>query len=179
MNGSEAGFPRLQSGRLVLRRLVPGDADALFALRADPETVRYTGTPPYTAPAQAADYIARHGGEWQTGESWLWALCRPGDAAMMGGICLWNPSPARDSYEIGYELLPAHRGQGYMAEAVRAVARWAFTGLGLAALRANPHGDNAPSVRLLTACGFRRVAREERPGGAHLVMELKKEPYNT
>lgn len=168
---SEDSFPQLKSKRLVLRQLMPEDADALFALRSDPENIRYTGVSLYQRPAEAEAYIGRVAGEWCSGECYAWAICREENDAMMGSVCLWNPSPARDSYDIGYELLPAHRGRGYMTEAVCCVARWFFS-RGGRALLADPREENKASVRLLVHCGFAHVCRAQEADGTHIRMRL-------
>ncbi|WP_201771370.1 GNAT family N-acetyltransferase [Pedobacter antarcticus] len=38
-------FPVLKSGRLTLREITSADVDAVFALRSDPDTMRYIPRP--------------------------------------------------------------------------------------------------------------------------------------
>lgn len=42
-------FPRLETGRLILREIVPADADDLFRIFSDAETMRYWSCRPYTS----------------------------------------------------------------------------------------------------------------------------------
>ncbi len=55
-----------------------------------------------------------------------WALALLDGGALVGGISLLPmPVPEAD-VEIGYQLAPEYWGRGYITEAARALARWAF-----------------------------------------------------
>jgi len=58
-------------------------------------------------------------------------------------------------YEFGVHLRPKFWGDGFASEAGRAVIRYAFETLNVAALFAGHHPDNRGSGRLLAALGFR------------------------
>ncbi|MCW2859156.1 MAG: GCN5-related N-acetyltransferase [Actinoallomurus sp.] len=84
--------------------------------------------------------------------------------------------------ETGYWLGPADRRHGYVAEAVRAVARYAF-GLGLHRLEVLAAVGNIASQRVAERAGFTRegVLRKARPvpgGRSDMVLFslLKEEP---
>ena len=57
---------------------------------------------------------------------------------------------------LGYYGSAPLRGHGYMTEALRLLARHAFTTLGLHRLEANVQPKNADSLALLHRCGFRK-----------------------
>ncbi len=59
------------------------------------------------------------------------------------------------AYEIGFWAVKEHRGQGFMTEAVTAVARWAFTELGAARLEWRAEVGNAASRAVAVKAGFR------------------------
>jgi [ribosomal protein S5]-alanine N-acetyltransferase len=50
-------FPRLETGRLILRKIVPADADDLFRIFSDAETMRYWSCRPYTSVEQACKLV--------------------------------------------------------------------------------------------------------------------------
>ena len=56
--------------------------------------------------------------------------------------------------EIGYGVEPAHRGQGYAAEAVAALCEWAFSQQDVYYVQAETEPGNAASARVLEKCGF-------------------------
>jgi ribosomal-protein-alanine N-acetyltransferase len=57
---------------------------------------------------------------------------------------------------LGYGVVAAHAGQGYMTEAVTLVVREAFGPLGLHRLEANIQPGNVASIALARRCGFER-----------------------
>jgi RimJ/RimL family protein N-acetyltransferase/8-oxo-dGTP pyrophosphatase MutT (NUDIX family) len=72
--------------------------------------------------------------------------------------------------ELTWALFKDHRGQGYAARAIRALADWALTatdegGLGLSRVEAKVEPGNAPSLRVATRSGLRREGvRRMAPG---------------
>ena len=147
-------FPALTTARLSLRRLSQADAEGIFALRSDPDVTRYTGIPQYTNLAQASDYIARMCRDTEEGKSVVWSIRLRDTDAFLGSVCLWNIAWDGGSVEIGYDLLPAHQGKGYMREAAAAVLVYGFSGMGLERIFADLRADNEKSVRLLQDSGF-------------------------
>lgn len=58
--------------------------------------------------------------------------------------------------ELGWALDPAHTGNGYATEAIRAVIDVCFGPLGLRRVQAGCFADNEPSWRLMERLGMRR-----------------------
>ena len=56
--------------------------------------------------------------------------------------------------EIGYGISKEYRNNGYAAEAVKAVLKWAFDNPGVIAVEAETDPENAASKRVLEKCGF-------------------------
>jgi len=87
---------------------------------------------------------------------------RQGDAKLLGGLSISNiRRGVSQAASIGYWIGAPHVGQGYMTDAVKAAAPFAFDTLGLHRLEAACLPHNAPSMRVLAKAGFRRegVAR--------------------
>ena len=57
--------------------------------------------------------------------------------------------------EIGYGIKKEYEGQGYMTEAVTAMARWASEQIGVNYVEAETDPDNKASQRVLEKTGFR------------------------
>ena len=73
------------------------------------------------------------------------------DGALVGSIGLFPPKDGVG--EIGYWSVPERRGRGLMTEALRALVRWAFEGVGLRRLELLVDPRNA-SRRLGERAGF-------------------------
>lgn len=94
---------------------------------------------------------------WHT----FWLLEHRQKRLIVGAADFKAPPNAAGRVELGYGLGPAHRGQGYMTEAVEAMARWALAQPGVRAVTAETDPGNLASQRLLARCGFERVSRGE------------------
>ena len=73
-----------------------------------------------------------------------------------GGGSLYDVDLEQSRAAVGYWLAPAARGRGVATHAVRLLARWAFSGLGLARLELTCGPDNEASQRVAARCGFVR-----------------------
>lgn len=95
------------------------------------------------------------------------------DEALVGNVCL-QPAPwDTNELEVGWHLLPAHRGRGYATEAASALVDEAFARLTPARLVCSILPDNLPSQRVAKRLGFVRYAENFlRAGLPHDLLEL-------
>jgi len=150
---------QLHTPRLRLRALRTEDADALFAIHADPRFTRFWSSPPWTERAQAEALIAQDQLDLAGGAHVRLGIERLADAALLGTCTLYNIHPTNRRAELGYGLGPAHWGQGYAGEAVRALLGWGFGLLGLHRVEADIDPDNTASAALLSRLGFQLEGR--------------------
>ncbi len=146
----------LQTTRLDLRPLAPGDTDALFALRADADVQRYGSHLPWTDRQAAIDYIDRDGREMAAGAHVQLAIVRRADATVIGTCALHAMDPGCRRAEVGYALRVADWGRGFATEAVTALLDWGFAALALNRVEADIDPRNAASARTLERLGFTR-----------------------
>ncbi|MGZ9585840.1 GNAT family N-acetyltransferase [Paenibacillus marinisediminis] len=59
--------------------------------------------------------------------------------------------------EIFYNLLPTARGNGYAAEAARAITTWALANYDIPYIIGTASIDNIPSQKVLEACGYELI----------------------
>lgn len=140
--------PKLTSGRLVLRPLVPEDG-AHFArlLGPDREAIRQMAQmpDPCTEPAARRWIQTRLGPGGH-----VFAILRRDDGEFVGVIG-FGGSPVMP--EMGYWIGKPYRAQGYATEAIERVVTYAAT-LGIAQIHADTFPDNPASARVLTKAGF-------------------------
>ncbi|WP_028558941.1 GNAT family N-acetyltransferase [Paenibacillus pinihumi] len=76
---------------------------------------------------------------------------------------IWSYVDYRNSWEIGYGILPEHAGQGYGSEAGRMLLRLAFDKLEAHKVVAMCNCNNLASTRLMERIGMRRegIFKEE------------------
>ena len=148
--------PRLESGRVCLRALQPGDADALFALHSDARVMRYWSYPAWTERRQAVEHLARAERERSLLETWPWAVTLRGDDTLVGTCTLFGIQREHLRGVIGYALSPALWGRGLAGEMVELALVHAFDALGLERIEADIDPRNLASCRLVERAGFRR-----------------------
>lgn len=146
----------LETDRLVLRHLEPGDLDSLFALYRDPEIRRHfpEGTLTLEETREELEWFAD--GHPDHPELGLWATIHKPDGAFIGrcGLLPWTIE-ARSEVEIAYLLARPYWGQGLATEAARAIAAHAFGRLGLTRLVCLIDPANVASIRVAERIGMR------------------------
>ncbi|MCS7062263.1 MAG: GNAT family N-acetyltransferase [Anaerolineae bacterium] len=137
----------IETDRLVQRSLAMDDAPSLHSEFTHPEAMRFWHMPPHADLSETQAMIARE----LAGDGCAWTVSRRGDPDAIGLVYyLGNPGPPG----LGYILHPAHWGQGYMTEAVRAAVNYGFTILGLDRVELWIDADNVASRRLASRLGF-------------------------
>lgn len=146
----------LPTARLLLRPLVPADAPAVYAMHADPVTLRYWSTPPWSEPALADELIARDLAAMAAGDYIRLGLERQADGRLIGLCTLFAFYLPSRRCEIGYILNRDCWGQGYMHEALRTLLDYGFGVLALNRVEADIDPRNDGSQRTLDRLGFQR-----------------------
>jgi len=149
----------LNTPRLRLDALRPTDAEALFGYRADPGVSRFQSWRPASV-AEAADFIKRQAGaSMDTPDSWFQRAIRLRKSGeLIGDLGIHLPPDAEGSIEFGVSIVPAHQGNGYACEAVRAVFGLVFGLLGRHRIQASVDPRNIASMAMLRALGMRQEA---------------------
>ena len=150
--------PPLTDEVVLLRPWREADAPTAFLAFSDPVVQRFSW--PQAPPSSEEDtrrYFTELEEARAAGEELNLALVRPGDAGVvLGGGSLYDVRPGQGCASVGYWLAPEARGRGAATHAVRLLARWAFTELGLARLELTCSRDNEASQRVAQRCGFAR-----------------------
>ena len=157
--------PQLETARLLLKPLVPADAEQIQRVFPRWEIVRYlVASVPWPYPQGAAEHYVNNVALAASakGEGWFWTLRRRAEPQMLiGVICLMD---VKDNNR-GFWLVPEWQGQGLMAEACDAVNDFWFEMLDKTVLRAPKAAANQRSVNLSQRGGMRLVRTEK----AHYV----------
>ena len=139
-------FERVQTARLLVRRLLVSDAVALSRYRSLPEIARFQSVFSY---AQASELIANMSASDPSVRGQWFQFGIELDGALIGDIGFYNTDEQGRSW-IGFTLNPAFWGKGYSAEAVGAVLEF----VALPVIWASVDPMNHPSVKLLRRLGF-------------------------
>ena len=138
------------SKRLHMRPTVIDDAEALFEIYGDPDSMTWWSSAPKSSVEEVRDYIAPRL-DWPGGRGW--SITRKGDDRAIGTLSAIEKRAG--VIELGYSLARAHGGQGHATEAVAALIDRLFDGEGCRRVFADTDPDNIGSNRLLERLGFK------------------------
>lgn len=144
------GTVPLETGRLVLRRFLPGDAPAVFHGWAGREDCcRYLPWEPCAALQETQVRLENWLGRYAEPDFLQWAVTLRESGTLAGVVNLHGVDEAHCCAETSYALSPAYRGAGLMPEALGAVLRFGFAQAGFNRICAEVLAGNAASVRVL------------------------------
>ena len=140
----KTGTKVLETERLVLRRFVIEDAEAMFnGWCNDPEVTRFLTWTPHES-VEVTRYVLN---EWipqyENGDYFNWAMILKESGKLIGNISVVSLREITDEALIGYCLSRKYWGNGYMPEALMAVADYLFDVVGIKRLMAT-HDVNNP-----------------------------------
>ena len=79
------------------------------------------------------------------------------DGSIIGMVGIGNKKEVDNEIEIAYFISQLYSGEGYISEAAKALALWAFDTVRLDYLIAIVEIDNYPSQHVLEKCGFQKI----------------------
>lgn len=148
----------LVTERLRLRLHNADDAVWLHKLYSQPGVARYLLDEPWTKEVtrdKLAERLEKTGLDHETGAL---VLVIEFDGVPIGDVALWLTDHEHRQGEIGWVLDPAHGGQGFASEAVRAVLTLGFDHYKLHRITAQMDARNSASAALARRVGLRLEA---------------------
>jgi RimJ/RimL family protein N-acetyltransferase len=165
----------LETERLILRHLQPGDLDSLYALYCDPDVRRYIPDAPLTYEEAREELEWFLNGHPRHPELGLWATINKGTGTFIGrcGLLPWTIN-GQAEVEVAYLLAKEFWGQGLGTEAARAIADYGFEKLQLSRLICLIEPDNLASIKVARNIGmtFEREGQDEK--GPYQIYSVRK-----
>jgi 8-oxo-dGTP diphosphatase len=152
-------FAPLATERLILRPLIPEDAEALHRLVNDWEVTRNLVVVPFPYPRELADgWILSTRHELTKGTAYHLAITgREGEHEVLVGAVGLHVDAKERCGRLGYWVGRRFWGHGVATEAGGRLARWALANLNLDRLEARVATDNPASAAVLRRIGFRET----------------------
>ena len=150
------GTVRLETERLILRRLVPEDAEAVYRNWAsDGEVTRYLTWQPHESAEASAAFIRRMTEKCEAPSAYNWGIELKSLGQVVGSISVVHAEEDIDALELGWALGRAWWGRGIMPEAAERVLRFLFEEVGAHRIAARHDVDNPKSGRVMQKIGMR------------------------
>lgn len=144
----------LETERLTLTPLTVDDAPLIYPFLSDAEVMSNLDQEPIEDPDEVANRVAAQVDEMAAGDAAYWAIRHTLSGAFLGYCEFIDIDKRHDRAEIRFAVDRKGWGQGFGAEAVKALLAYG-AGSGLKSLVASTHvGDNR-SERLLQKLGFK------------------------
>ena len=148
-------FPdSVETQRLHLRRPVPNDAQRIFEKYAqDPDVTRYLVWVPHTSVETTRKFIAFCQDRWTKSVAFPYVITRKEDGELLGMI---EVRPNGHRADFGYVLARSYWGNGFMPEAITALAKITLGNGAIYRMEATCDIENKASARALEKAGFSR-----------------------
>ncbi|WP_262152266.1 GNAT family N-acetyltransferase [Chryseobacterium foetidum] len=170
----------IETERLILREIIPGDVEAFFAMDSNPEVVKYVGIKPLTDISQSAAMIESIRNQYTENGIGRWAVILKENGKLIGwsGLKLIKEiNNHQNIHDLGYRFTPEYWGKGYASETSVAVLNYAFNEMKLDTIFAYADVENDASNHVLRKLGFEEKGTFIDEGDKCFWFELKKENF--
>ena len=150
------GTQMLQTERLILRRFVESDAEAMFQNWASSaENLTYVTWDPHPDVEVTRNSIRNWVAFYANPNYYKWDIClKENPEQVIGDISIVEMNEDDSSCEIGYVLGKNYWGRGLMTEALKAVLDFCFTQAGFQKVKARYASLNLASGRVMEKAGM-------------------------
>ena len=152
------GTVELWTGRMILRRYRPEDADDLYRyLGTDPAMYEYSGWNPYATPEMAQETVRGFIDSYKDGHTYSWVMDI--DEVIVGTIGAYDYKD--DQIEVGFSVVPGWQGRGLATSALKKVLEYLTENEGIPCVTAWCATENTGSRRVLEKAGMKLVSEEK------------------
>ena len=144
-NMTHKGTHTIKTERLILRKIVPDDAEMMYKYMSDPEVLKYEDWGAHQNVDYTRGYISYITGDYKSNETYRWGIELGGK--LIGDIL--------GGGTLAYYLRKDCWSKGYATEAVKAVIGYMFSEIGLERVDARHAIKNAASGKVLRNAGMR------------------------
>lgn len=149
-----ANLPTIKTERLILRKMLPEDAEDMFEYASDESVTKYLLWSAHKNLAHTKEYLKYIKGRYLVGDFYDWAIVDAADGKMIGTCGFSKIDLTNNLGQIGYVLNPEYHKRGYAPEAARAIIEFGFSKLGLNRVEAEFIKENTPSYKVMQKLGM-------------------------
>jgi ribosomal-protein-alanine N-acetyltransferase len=165
----------LETPRLRLRPFAASDHDAIHAIYADPEVMRYVGHGAHRTTAETVRALRGYAEALRTRGYGFVAVVERSTGALIGDAGLHPLAGRGPDVELGYTLARAAWGRGYATETATVLVAHAFEALGVPRVMAQVEPENERSRHVLEKLGMTQRGVRLTYGRPHLLYGVDRE----
>lgn len=151
-----SGTQRLETERLILRRFVSEDADAMYRNWAsDDEVTKYLMWPTHSSVEVSKKVLEEWVGSYNDEKYYQWAIVPKDNGEPIGSISVVSMDESTSKMHIGYCIGREWWHQGITSEALKAVMDHLFDVVGVNRIEARHDPRNPNSGKVMKRCGMK------------------------
>lgn len=144
------GTQDIKTERLVLRKILPDDAEMVYKWLSDPDVLQFEGWTPHENADFTRGYIMHVFGDYSSNQSYNWGIQLNNE--LIGHIVVVDITDRKGT--IAYYLRKDCWSKGYATEAVKAVINYMLFDVGLEKIDAKHSVNNKASGKVLVKAGM-------------------------
>ncbi|WP_276965660.1 GNAT family N-acetyltransferase [Chryseobacterium sp.] len=173
---------KIETERLILRKLEDDDFERVFLLDSNPEVMKYIGVLVLKDINESKKVISMIQKQYEENGVGRFGVVEKESGLLIGWSGLKLLTHETNGYknvlELGYRFLPESWGKGYATESGKASLEYGFNDLNAEVIYAYAHSEHDASNHILRKLGFEKTSEFEEPDGICFWYELKRENYN-
>jgi len=164
---------QLETERLIMRPIIPTDAEAMYRLNLDPDVIRYTGDVAFKSVEDSFEFYSNYDDYART-RMGRFSTFLKSDNTFLGWCGL---KQIEEQVDLGYRFLKAHWGKGYATESSIASLDYGFNEIGLDKVIAHAIKENVASYKVMEKLGMRFVKDMIYDGADAVMYEINREEW--
>ncbi|WP_223606005.1 GNAT family N-acetyltransferase [Chryseobacterium sp. OSA05B] len=172
---------KIETKRLILRKIEETDVERMFLLDSNPEVMKYIGVPVLTHVDEAKNVIKMIRDQYTENGTGRLAVIEKESGLLIGwsGLKLLTQpvNGYKDVLELGYRFIPEFWGKGYALEAAEAALYLGFREMNAEIIYACAHSENNGSNHILRKLGFEKTGEFGESDGICNWYELQRNKY--
>ena len=150
------GTKQLETRRLILRRFVTDDAEAMFCNWAnDPDVSKFLTWPPHNDEAESKGILEKWIAAYDKVDYYNWAIVLKSFPEPIGSICVVRQRDDINMVHVGYCIGKRWWRQGYTSEALIRLIQFFFDDVGANRIEARHDLNNPNSGLVMKKAGMR------------------------
>jgi ribosomal-protein-alanine N-acetyltransferase len=149
-------LPRLETPRLVLRKITQKDVPDIFVYSSDAEVTRYLRWEPHQTISDTEKYVDEVLRQYSQGQDGPWLIENNDNHTAIGHIHLMEIEIQHQKAQVGFVLSKGYWNKGIMTEALKKVLEYAFTHLGMNRIEGWCITQNRAGAHVMEKSGMRQ-----------------------
>ena len=151
-------IPTITTERLVLRKMLPKDAEDMHEYAQEPLVTNFLLWEPHVSIKFTQSYLKFIQTQYAAASFFDWAVTLADSGKMIVTCGFASIDTDNDAVEIGYVINPEYWGKGYATEALSRMLSFGFGVLGMHRIYVRIMSGNLASERVAKKCGMRHEA---------------------